>query len=232
MELQGNILDYFIVFGAGVVVSFTPCVYPVIPLTASFIAGINTKGTKLMGFIISLIYVFGLALTYCAVAVFAALTGKMFGQIQNSPIIFIVVANVLIFFSLVMFDVIPIPNFGLNVHNKIKTKNIWTLILFGMASGLVVGSCTAPILGTLLLYISSKHNILHGVSLMFVFSYGVGASLILVGTFSGILGNLPKSGGWLIGIKYVCGFILMIAAEYFLIKAGMLLLRLNSKKGN
>ncbi len=224
MELQGNFLDYFIVFGAGVVVSFTPCVYPVIPLTASFIAGINTKGTKLMGFIISLIYVFGLALTYCAVAVFAALTGKMFGQIQNSPIIFIVVANVLIFFSLVMFDVIAIPNFGLNVHNKIKTKNIWTVILFGMASGLVVGSCTAPILGTLLLYISSKHNILHGVSLMFVFSYGVGASLILVGTFSGILGNLPKSGRWLVGIKYVCGFILMIAAEYFLIKAGMLML--------
>lgn len=204
--------------------SFTPCVYPVMPLTASFIAGINTKGTKLMGFIISLIYVFGLALTYCTVAVFAALTGKMFGQIQNSPIIFIVVANVLMFFTLVMFDIISIPNFGVSVHNKIKTKNIWTVILFGMASGLVVGACTAPILGTLLLYISSKQNILHGVSLMFVFSYGVGASLILVGTFSGILGNLPKSGAWLIRVKQLCGLILIIAAEYFLVKAGMLLI--------
>ncbi len=223
MELQGNFLDYFIVFWAGVLVSFTPCVYPVIPLTASFIAGINTKGTKLMGFIISLIYVFGLAITYCAVAVFAALTGKIFGQIQNSPIIFIVVSNILIFFSLVMFDVISIPNFGLNIHNKIKTKNIWTVILFGMASGLVVGACTAPILGTLLLYISSKQNILHGVSLMFVFSYGVGASLILVGTFSGILGNLPKSGVWLTRVKQFCGLILIIAAEYFLIQAGKLL---------
>ena len=223
MELQGNFLDYFIVFGAGVVVSFTPCVYPVIPLTASFIAGVNTKGTKLMGFIISLIYVFGLALTYCAVAVFAALTGKMFGQVQNSPIIFIVVSNILIFFALVMFDVIPISNFGLNIHNKIKTKNIWTVILFGMASGLVVGACTAPILGTLLLYISSKQNILHGVSLMFVFSYGVGASLILVGTFSGILGNLPKSGAWLTRVKQFCGLILIIAAEYFLVQAGKLL---------
>ena len=223
MELQGNFFDYFIVFWAGVLVSFTPCVYPVIPLTASFIAGINTKGTKLMGFIISLIYVFGLALTYCTVAVFAALTGKIFGQIQNSPIIFIVVSNILIFFSLVMFDVISIPNFGLNIHNKIKTKNIWTVILFGMASGLVVGACTAPILGTLLLYISSKQNILHGVSLMFVFSYGVGASLILVGTFSGILGNLPKSGVWLTRVKQFCGLILIIAAEYFLIQAGKLL---------
>jgi len=224
MELQGNFLDYFIVFWAGVLVSFTPCVYPVMPLTASFIAGINTQGTKLMGFMISLIYVFGLALTYCALAVFAALTGKMFGQIQNSPVIFIVVSNVLIFFSLVMFDVIPIPNFGLNIHNKIKTKNIWTVILFGMASGLVIGACTAPILGTLLLYISSKQNIFHGVSLMFVFSYGIGASLILVGTFSGILGNLPKSGVWLIRVKQFCGLILIVAAQYFLVKAGMLML--------
>jgi len=223
MELQGNFFDYFIVFWAGVLVSFTPCVYPVMPLTASFIAGINTKGTKLMGFVISLIYVFGLALTYCALAVFAALTGKMFGQVQNSPVIFIAVSNVLIFFSLVMFDVISIPNFGLNIHNKIKTKNIWTVILFGMASGLVVGACTAPILGTLLLYISSKQNILHGVSLMFVFSYGVGASLILVGTFSGILGNLPKSGAWLKRVKQFCGLVLIVAAEYFLIQAGKLL---------
>jgi len=223
MQLHGNFFDYFIVFWAGVLVSFTPCVYPVMPLTASFIAGINTQGTKLMGFFISLIYVFGLALTYCAIAVFAALTGRMFGQIQNSPIIFIIVANVLLFFSLVMFDVIPLPNFGVNVHNKIKTKNIWTVILFGMASGLIIGSCTAPILGTLLLYISSKHNILHGVSLMFVFSYGVGASLILVGTFSGILGNLPKSGVWMVRVKQFCGLVLIVAAEYFLVKAGMLM---------
>ena len=224
MELQGNFLDYFIVFWAGVLVSFTPCVYPVMPLTASFIAGVNTKGTKWMGFVLSLIYVFGLALTYCALAVFAALTGKFFGQIQNSPGAFIVIANIFIFFGLVMFDVIPVANFGVNVQNKIKIKNIWTVVLFGMASGLAVGACTAPVLGALLVYVASKQNIFHAASLMFVFSYGVGASLILVGTFSGILGNLPKSGAWLIRVKQFCGLVMIIAAEYFLIKAGMLLL--------
>ena len=224
MELQGNFLDYFIVFWAGVLVSFTPCVYPVMPLTASFIAGVNTKGTKWMGFVLSLIYVFGLALTYCALAVFAALTGRFFGQIQNSPGVFIAIANIFIFFGLVMFDVIPVANFGVNVQNKIKIKNIWTVVLFGMASGLAVGACTAPILGVLLVYVASKQNIFHAASLMFVFSYGVGASLILVGTFSGILGNLPKSGAWLIRVKQFCGLVMIIAAEYFLIKAGMLLL--------
>ena len=224
MGLQGNFLDYFIVFWSGVLVSFTPCVYPVMPLTASFIAGVNTKGTKWMGFIISLIYVFGLALTYCVLAVFAALTGKIFGQVQNSPVIFIAIANIFIFFGLVMFDVIHLPNVGMNVQNKIKIKNVWTVILFGMASGLVIGACAAPMLGALLVYVASKQNILHAVSLVFVFSYGVGASLILVGTFSGILGSLPKSGAWMVRVKQFCGLVLIIAAEYFLIKAGMLLL--------
>lgn len=223
MNLQGNILDYFIVFWAGILVSFTPCVYPVMPLTVSFIAGINTRGTKWMGFIISLIYVFGLALTYCSLAVFAALTGKIFGQIQNSPAVFIIIANVFIFFGLAMFDVVHLPNMGVNVQDKIKFKNIWTVVLFGMASGLAVGACTAPVLGALLVYIASKQNIAHGVSLMFVFSYGVGASLILVGTFSGMLSSLPKSGAWLVRIKQLCGLVLFIAAEYFLIRAGMLM---------
>ena len=224
MELSGNFFDYFIVFWAGVLVSFTPCVYPVMPLTASFIAGINTQGTKLMGLIISLIYVLGMAITYCSIGVFVALTGKMFGQVQNNPIIFIVFSMILFFFSLAMFDVIKLPSFGISVHHKIKTKNIWTVIFFGMASGLVVGACTAPILGTLLIYVASKQNILHGISLLFVFSYGVGASLILVGTFSGILGSLPKSGTWLVRIKQFCALVLLIAAGYFLVKARGLML--------
>ena len=222
MNLTGNIFDYFIAFWSGVLVSFTPCVYPVMPLTASFVAGFNTKGTRLMGFVISLIYVFGLASTYSTLAIFASLTGKVFGQVQNHPFIYLAVANILLFYSLVMFDVIPIPTLGFSLNNKIKTKSLWAVLLMGMASGLVVGPCTAPILGSLLLYVATKQNVFHGASLLFVFASGVGASLILVGTFSGMLSNLPKSGIWLVRIKRLSGVILLIAAEYFLIKAGQL----------
>jgi len=223
MQLSGNIFDYFIVFWGGVLVSLTPCVYPVIPLTAGFIAGINTKGTKLMGFLISLVYVFGMALTYCAMAVFAALTGKIFGQLQNHPAVLILVGCLLAFFSLVMFGVVSIPAIGISFHDKIKTKNIWTVLLFGMASGLVVGPCTAPVLGTLLVYIGKKQNLWHGISLMFTFAYGVGASLIVVGTFSAILARLPKSGRWLLRIKQFCGLILACAALLFFYKSWKLI---------
>lgn len=223
IQFSGNLWDYFIVFWAGVLVSFTPCVYPVMPLTASFIAGMNVKGTKAMGFFLSLLYVLGLAITYSVLAVLAALTGKIFGQIQNSPIIFLVVANIFLFFSLVMFDIIPLPSVNPLAPNRMKSRNIGMVILVGMASGLVVGPCTAPILGALLVYVATKQNIFHGASLLFVFAYGVGVSLILVGTFTGLLSRLPKSGRWLVFIKKFCGLVLLIAAEYFLVKAGSLM---------
>lgn len=220
MQLSGNILDYLIAFGSGIAVSFTPCVYPVMPITASFIAGMNAKGSKLRGFVLSLLYVFGIALTYCGLAVLAALSGKVFGQIQNHPAVYVVVGIIFTGFALVMFDLLLLPNFAINVGQRIKRRNVGTVILFGMAAGLVVGPCTAPILGTLLLYVASKQNVLHGISLLFVFSYGVGASLILVGTFSGILGSLPKSGKWMVRVKQLCGLIFLGLAGYYFYKAG------------
>lgn len=216
-------INYLIAFFSGVAVSFTPCVYPLMPITASFIGGINTQGTRWMGLIISVVYVLGMALTYCVFGVLAALTGKIFGQLQNHPIVPLIVGNVLIFLALVMFDVIPFPVLGLN-QQKPKPKNLWAVLLVGAMAGLAVGPCTAPVLGTLLTFVASKQNLLYGITLLFVFSYGVGASLILVGTFSGLLSRLPKSGWWLVRIKQACGVILLVAAEFYLIEAGKLLL--------
>jgi thiol:disulfide interchange protein DsbD len=222
MELTGTFRDYLIVFGSGVVVSFTPCVYPVLPITAGFIAGFNTRGTKLMGLVVSLIYVLGVALTYSALAVFAALTGKIFGQLQNNPWIYLGVANMLLYFALVMWDLLPLPLMGVGRGGSgvVSNSNIGAVLLAGMVSGLVMGPCTAPVLGTLLLYVGSQQNVWHAVSLMFVFSYGLGASLILVGTFSGVLSALPKSGPWLLWVKRLCGGVLLLAGEYFLMQAG------------
>ncbi len=221
MNLSGNLLDYFVAFWSGVLVSFSPCVYPLIPITVSVIGGVNTSGTKLRGFVISSIYVLGIATTYCLFATMAALTGKLFGSWQNSPVAFIILGNILILFALVLFDVIPMASLGLTP--KIKLKNLWSLFLLGIVSGLAIGPCTAPILGSLLVYVGSKQNVLHGVSLLFSFSIGVGASLVLAGTFSGFLSSLPKSGVWLKWIKIICGFILLIIGEFFLIKGGRLM---------
>jgi cytochrome c-type biogenesis protein len=218
MEPSGGISDYFIAFVSGVLVSFTPCVYPVMPMTASFIAGANTTGTRWHGFAISLIYVLGMALVYAGLAVFAALSGKLFGQIQQSPLFLFGVAFGLVFFAFVMFDKIEIPTIGHHKHHKLKPDSLWSVFLFGTISGFIVGPCTAPVLGSLLLYVASKQNILLGTTLMFVFAYGVGFSLILVGTFSGVLSRLPKSGFWLLRIKQLAGVILLGMGLFFMYK--------------
>ncbi len=219
--LSGNIWDFFVVFWSGVVVSFTPCIYPVLPLTASYIAGANTRGTPLMGFVLSLIYVLGLAITYSILAVVAALTGVFFGYVQSHPVTYVVIANLLVLFALIMLDKVHLPQGAADVQRRIHPHNPWTVLLFGMTTGLVVSPCVAPVLGMLLLYTASKQNVFHAVGLMFCFSYGVGASLILVGTFSGLLSRLPKSGPWLLRVKQACAVILILGAEYFLIKAGL-----------
>ncbi len=219
MELTGNISDFFLVFGWGLAVSLSPCIYPVLPLTAAFIADANINGSKLRGFLISLVYVLGMAIAYSVLAVLASLFGKAFGQLQNSTVAYFIIAAFLGFFSLVMFEVINMPFLGLSIKRGEKPTHILGVFYAGIVSGLVVGPCTGPGLGAILPLIFSKQNILYGVSLMFVFSYGVGFSLILVGTFSGIIPNLPKSGKWLITIKNVCAIILMMAAVYYLFKA-------------
>jgi cytochrome c-type biogenesis protein len=218
MTLTGSILDYVLVFWAGVLVSFTPCVYPVMPITASFIAGANVKGGRGTGFVLSLIYVLGMAISYCALAVFAIVTGKIFGQIQNTPLVYAMIGALLVLFGLIMLDIARIPYIGLQFKPD-RPKDIWAVLLFGMTSGLIVGPCTAPVLATLLTYVASKQNLVYGISLLFVFSYGVGASLILVGTFSGLLSRLPKSGRWLEWIKRLSGGILTGAGLYFFYKA-------------
>ena len=94
------------------------------------------------------------------------------------------------------------------------------MFLFGLVSGLVVGPCTAPALGAVLLYVGTRQNIIHGITLLFTFAYGVGIVLILTATVGGFLLDFSKSSVWLNRIKKLGGLILIGAGEYFLINAG------------
>lgn len=220
MTLQGNFLDYIAVFWGGVLVSFSPCVYPLVPITLSFI-GLEAGASRLKGLSLSLVYVLGLAITYSFLGLIASLTGKLFGEISTHPVSFLIIGNACIIAGLTFFDVITINFAGIHMLNKVKGRGRYvSALLLGAASGLVAGPCTAPALGTILIYVASRQNLLYGASLLFVFAYGMGFLLILVGTFSTVLVNLPKSGEWLTRVKKICGFILIAIGEYFLIRAG------------
>ena len=203
--------------------SFSPCVYPLVPITLGFI-GVKAGSSRLKGLNLSLIYVFGLAVTYSILGLIASLTGRLFGQISTHPISFFIIGNACIIAGLSFFDIINISFKGIRLQNKIKMRgDFFSAFLLGLASGLVAGPCTAPALGAILFYVAAKQNIFYGASLLFVFAYGMGFLLILVGTFSAVFLNLSRSGIWLARVKKLSGFILLGIGEYFLLKAGSLM---------
>jgi thiol:disulfide interchange protein DsbD len=218
-------LAYLTVYLGGVLVSFTPCVYPVVPITIAFI-GARGGTSRGRGFLLSVVYVLGMAVTYTALGGIAALSGKLFGQMQTSPWIYFVMANLCLFMGLSMLDVfmLPfrIPQFIARIQPREQTQGLASSFLVGAASGLVVGPCTAPVLAVLLGYAATRQNPIYAMSLLFVFSIGMGTLLIILGTFAGLLASLPKSGLWMTKIGHLSGWLLIAAGEYFLIQAGIL----------
>jgi thiol:disulfide interchange protein DsbD len=217
---QSFLFAYAAAYLAGVVVSFTPCVYPVIPLTVAVIGG-QGEASGARGLVLSLFFVLGLALTYTVLGMFAALTGKLFGTIQSSPLTLGLLGGLFILMGLAMLDVFHIsldryiPR-GLNAGNR---KGIFGSFVIGVTSGMILGPCTAPVLAVILGVVASRQSVLFGASLLFVFSLGLGTLVVLVGTFTGVLAGLPKSGAWMVAVKKISGVVMLAAGVYFLYSA-------------
>jgi len=203
-------------------ISFSPCAYPLLPVSIGYI-GARSSGSKIKGFVLSLVYVSGIAITYSILGLIAALTGRLFGRIATHPVSNLIVGIIFIIFGFSLLELfnLRLPQVSVKKSGK---KGLLTVFVFGLISGLAIGPCVAPALGAILVYIASKENVLYGASLLFVFAYGMGFLLILAGTFSGLLLSLPKPGKWLELIEKIAGIILIIAGIYFLLKAGRIIL--------
>ena len=208
---------------AGVLTSFTPCIYPLIPITIGII-GAKSSQTRKRGFLLSLVYVLGLSLVYAALGAIAALSGMFFGQISTSMWAYLIVGNLFLLFGLSMLDVFSLEFTFLQKWNpSAKGSGVLTAFTFGGISALIAGPCTTPVLGTLLAFVASRQNVVLGFSMLFLFAFGMGSLLIIVGTFTGLLSTIPRSGAWMITIKKAFGFLMIGLGEYFILKAGQLM---------
>jgi cytochrome c-type biogenesis protein len=226
LHIHGSILLAFLAaYIGGILSGFTPCMYPLIPITVGFI-GARGSSSKLHGFLLSLFYVLGLAITYSILGAIAALSGKLFGQMQTTPWTYLIMANLCIFMGLAMFDVfnisIPVPQKLVQLVGGSKKKGYFASFLIGASSGLIMSPCTAPVLAVLLGFVALGTNLILGMSLLFVFAFGMGTLLIIVGTFAGMIAALPRTGIWMTKINFIFGLILIGAGEYFLYTAGTL----------
>lgn len=217
---QSHLLAYAAAYLAGVLVSFTPCVYPVIPITAAVI-GAQGGISAGRGLVLSLSFVLGLAVTYTAVGIFAALTGTLFGSIQSSPLTQGALGILFLLMGLAMLEVfhLSLERFMPRPLAMTGHKGIAGSFAVGLTSGFLLGPCTAPVLAVILGVVAARQSVLFGASLLFVFSLGVGTLLVLVGTFAGLLAGLPKSGAWMTGVKKIAGVVMLAAGAYFLYSA-------------
>ncbi len=216
-----------ICFGGGVLASLSPCVYPLLPIVATYV-GSRSMGdpTRTKAFFMSLAYVLGLAVVYTGLGMAAALTGSLFGGIASHPWARIVVANIFILLGLNILDAIPLPFFsggGSTGGGQKDRQGFFGAFTLGAASGVVASPCTAPVLGVLLTYVATTQNVALGGSLLFAFSLGFGLLLLLVGTFSGIMTALPKPGNWMNLLKKALGIIMILLGEYYLVLAGQVM---------
>lgn len=217
MQLVYNPTDYLLAFSGGLLMSLSPCIYPLLPVSASYI-GLWSGGNKPKAFILSLIYVSGIAVTYSALGIIASLTGTLLGKVVLPHVAHILVGSVIILFALSMLlEVFEILIKHTDKRNPLKKHSLISVFLFGLGSGLIISPCVTPVLGSILTYLTTKKNVFYGATLLLTFAYGMGLTLIITGTFSSILLSLPKSGKWLGYIKKLYALMLLGMGIYFII---------------
>ncbi len=229
-KLSSNpLIAIALLFAAGVLTSLTPCIYPMIPITAAIVGGQSvgeTKPPKSRTIFLTLSYVAGLAIVYATLGVIAGMTGTIFGTISTNPWLYFTMANVLIIAALSMLDVLPV-RLPAGLVQKASTAGTAGrasgAFVMGAVSGLVAAPCGAPVMAAVLTWVTTTQRAAMGFVYLLSFSIGMCALLVAVGLFSGTLTRLPRAGAWMVWVKRAFAVIMIGVAEYYLVKMGQLL---------
>ncbi len=205
-------------FGFGLLLSLTPCVLPMIPILSGMIVGRGAAMTRLHGFMLSVAYVLGMAITYALAGVAAGLSGAMLSAALQNPWVLGSFAVVFVTLAMAMFGVyeLQLPaNLQTRLSetsNKLPGGKYTGVFVMGMLSALIVGPCVAAPLAGALLYISQSRDGVLGGAALFAMALGMGVPLLAVGASAGAL--LPKAGPWMNTIKRFFGVLLLAVAIY------------------
>ena len=223
------VLAVGLLFLAGVLTSLTPCIYPMIPITAAIVGGQSvgeTKPARSRVILLTLAYVAGLAIVYATLGVVAGITGTIFGTVSTNPWLYFLMANILMLAALAMLDVIPV-RLPASLVQRASTAGTAGrasgAFVMGAVSGLVAAPCGAPVMAAVLTWVTTTQRAALGFLYLLSFSLGMCALLVFVGLFSGTLTRLPRAGTWMVWVKRAFGLIMIGVAEYYLVKMGQLL---------
>ncbi len=206
-----------------------------IPITAAIVGGTSvadqpgasTRNPRMRPVILTLTYVFGLALVYSILGLFAGMTGTLFGTVSTNPWLYFAMANLLLVASFAMLDVLPVrvPTALLARASSAGTAGRASgAFTMGAMSGLVAAPCSAPVMAAVLTWVSTTKSAALGFLYLFVFSLGMCTLLVVVGLGSGSFARLPRAGLWMVWVKRFFALVMIAVAEYYLVKMGQLIL--------
>ena len=209
-------------FGFGLLLSLTPCVFPMIPILSSIIVGAskNEKMTGSRGFILSLVYVLSMSVAYTIAGVIAGIFGANLQVALQNPYVLVTFALVFVALAFSMFGYyeIKLPDSlqtRLNKSTDGKEKQgLMGIAIMGFLSALIVGPCVAPPLAGALVYIGQTGDAVLGGLALFVMSLGMGMPLLIIGAGAGKF--MPKPGGWMEGITRIFGIVMLGVAIWLL----------------
>ena len=216
LEKSGLFLSLIFVFIGGLALNLTPCVYPLIPITIGYFGG-QSEGRTSRLFLLGILYVLGMSLTYSVIGVVTSLSGAIFGTLMQNMFVIIGIA--------ILFVVLALSQFGVY---EFKLPDSWVMkaggakggafgaFFMGLTMGIVAAPCIGPFVLGLVTYVAAKGDPLYGFLMFFVMALGLGFPYLLLALFSGKIKKLPRAGDWMEGVKHIFGFLLLGMAIYFI----------------
>ncbi len=215
LESSGIILSLIFVFLGGLALNLTPCVYPLIPITIGYFGG-QSEGKTSRLFLLGVLYVLGMAITYSVIGVITALSGAVFGTLLQNPIVIVAIVLIFVALALSQFGV-----YEFKLPDKLVMKaggakgGIMGAFFMGLTMGIVAAPCIGPFVLGLVTYVAAKGDPFYGFLMFFVLALGLGLPYLLLALFSGKIKKLPRAGDWMEGVKHIFGFLLLGMAFYF-----------------
>lgn len=217
--LEGNILiGMLFVFIAGLLTSFTPCIFPMIPITLAVLGNHAQNRSRLQNFLLSLVYVLGIATTYSILGLIAASSGSLFGAGLGNSYVLAFLCLIFLSMALSMYGLyeIQVPAYIRNRFGVGKSKGGFTgAYITGLFAGIVASPCVGPVLVSILTFVATSKSLLLGFVYLFTYAMGLGMIFIVLGLSNQLFQKLPRSGMWMNTFKFFLGSLMLSAFYYY-----------------
>ncbi|MEX0780765.1 MAG: cytochrome c biogenesis protein CcdA [Balneolales bacterium] len=216
-ESRGGLLAFITIFFIGLALNLTPCVYPMLSVTVS-IFGSQTETRGGVVFSKALLYVLGIATMYSGLGVAAALSGGLFGAWLQSPMVLAAIGILFLGLALSMFGLyeLQMPYWVTKRLSGGNSTGFFGTYISGLVVGIFAAPCIGPPIIALLAFVGTQGDPVFGFWAFFILSLGLGLPYLILGTFTGLIQKMPKSGLWMVWVKKVFGVILIGLAMFYI----------------